>query len=69
VRKDADIRILSAAVADRGQWMGCVSSNVHTNQQLVWDILTFLLPPGLLDKKKGLGPQHDGRVRQHDGQV
>jgi hypothetical protein len=26
-------------VADGGQWMGCVSSNVHTDQLLVWDTL------------------------------
>jgi hypothetical protein len=29
----------SAAVVDGGQWMGCVSSHVHTIRLLVWDTL------------------------------
>jgi hypothetical protein len=29
--------ILSAVVADGGQWMGCISSHVHTNQLLMRD--------------------------------
>ncbi len=31
--------ILSAVVADRGQWMSCVISHVHTDRLLVWDTL------------------------------
>jgi hypothetical protein len=31
--------ILSAAVADGGQWTGCISSHVHTDRLLVWDTL------------------------------
>ncbi len=30
---------MSAAVDDSGQWMGCVSSHVHTNQLFVWGTL------------------------------
>jgi hypothetical protein len=32
-------RILSVAVADGWQRMGCASSDVHTNRQLVWHTL------------------------------
>jgi hypothetical protein len=40
------ISILSAAVADRGHWMGCVSHNVHTADRL------YMPPSGPYDNRK-----------------
>ncbi len=31
----------SAAVADSGQWVGCVSSHVYTNRLFMWDCMTM----------------------------
>ncbi len=43
---------LSSAVADGGQWAGCVSSHAHTNRLLVWETLENFFATVSMDEAK-----------------